>query len=58
MEMEYLDVLLNETLRFYPIVTRLERVCKKDVELNGVYTPKGSTVMIPSYALHHALARV
>ena len=53
MEMEYLDMVLNETLRLYPIVTRLERVCKKDVELNGVYIPKGSMVMIPSYALHH-----
>lgn len=53
MEMEYLDMVLNETLRLYPIANRLERVCKKDVELNGVYIPKGSTVMIPSYALHH-----
>ena len=53
MEMEYLDMVLNETLRLYPIGNRLERFCKKDVELNGVYTPKGSTVMIPSYVLHH-----
>ncbi|XP_021009989.1 cytochrome P450 3A41-like, partial [Mus caroli] len=53
MEMEYLDMVLNETLRLYPIANRLERACKKDVELNGVYIPKRSTVMIPSYALQH-----
>nr|BAA06233.1 cytochrome P450 3A [Rattus norvegicus] len=52
MEMEYLDMVLNETLRLYPIGNRLERVCKKDVEINGVFMPKGSVVMIPSYALH------
>ncbi|XP_060247070.1 cytochrome P450 3A1 isoform X1 [Meriones unguiculatus] len=53
MEMEYLDMVLNETLRLYPIANRLERVCKKDVEINGVFIPKGSIVMIPSYALQH-----
>ncbi|XP_052023972.1 cytochrome P450 3A11-like [Apodemus sylvaticus] len=53
MEMEYLDMVLSETLRLYPIANRLERVSKKDVEIDGVFIPKGSTVMIPSYALHH-----
>ncbi|XP_052023977.1 cytochrome P450 3A11-like [Apodemus sylvaticus] len=53
MEMEYLDMVLSETLRLYPIASRLERVSKKDVEINGVFIPKGSTVMIPSYALQH-----
>ena len=53
MEMEYLDMVLSETLRLYPIASRLERVSKKDVEINGVFIPKGSLVMIPSYALQH-----
>ncbi|XP_052023958.1 cytochrome P450 3A11 [Apodemus sylvaticus] len=53
MEMEYLDMVLSETLRLYPIANRLERVSKKDVEINGVFIPKGSLVMIPSYALQH-----
>ena len=53
MEMEYLDMVLSETLRLYPIANRLERVSKKDVEIDGVFIPKGSTVMIPSYALQH-----
>uniref|UniRef100_U3E5W7 Cytochrome P450 3A n=1 Tax=Callithrix jacchus TaxID=9483 RepID=U3E5W7_CALJA len=52
-QMEYLDMVVNETLRLYPIAVRLERVCKKDVEINGVFIPKGVVVMIPSYALHY-----
>ncbi|KAH0504811.1 Cytochrome P450 3A6 [Microtus ochrogaster] len=53
MEMEYLDMVLSETLRLYPIANRLERVCKQDVEMDGVFVPKGSIVMVPLYALHH-----
>ncbi|CAO2630614.1 Cytochrome P450 3A11 [Lemmus lemmus] len=53
MEMEYLDMVLNETLRLYPIANRLERVCKQDVEMDGVFIPKDSVVMVPLYTLHH-----
>ncbi|KAI2546915.1 cytochrome P450 family 3 subfamily A member 4 [Homo sapiens] len=52
LQMEYLDMVVNETLRLFPIAMRLERVCKKDVEINGMFIPKGVVVMIPSYALH------
>ncbi|KAL1764808.1 cytochrome P450 3A31, partial [Sigmodon hispidus] len=52
MEMEYLDMVLNEILRLYPIGSRLERVCKQDVQIDGVFIPKGSVVMVPVYALH------
>ncbi|XP_062036814.1 cytochrome P450 3A6 [Lepus europaeus] len=51
-KMEYLDMVVNETLRLYPIAGRLERVCKKDVDINGIFIPKGTIVMMPSYALH------
>uniref|UniRef100_A0A673UHR9 unspecific monooxygenase n=1 Tax=Suricata suricatta TaxID=37032 RepID=A0A673UHR9_SURSU len=51
-QMEYLDMVLNETLRLYPIGGRLERVCKKDVEISGVFIPKGTVVMVPTYTLH------
>ena len=46
-------MVLNETLRVYPIGIRLERVCKQDVEIDGVLVPKGSIVNVPVYALHH-----
>ncbi|XP_012494587.1 PREDICTED: cytochrome P450 3A8-like [Propithecus coquereli] len=51
-QMEYLDMVVNETLRLYPVAARIERVCKKDVEIKGVFIPKGVVVFIPAYALH------
>ncbi|XP_022059754.1 cytochrome P450 3A27-like [Acanthochromis polyacanthus] len=52
MQMEYLDMVVNESMRLYPIANRLERMSKTSVEVNGVTIPKGTTVMIPVYALH------
>lgn len=52
--MEYLDMVVNEILRLYPIAARLERVCKKDVEIHGVFVPKGTVMMVPIFALHRA----
>ncbi|XP_006753712.1 PREDICTED: cytochrome P450 3A12, partial [Myotis davidii] len=51
-QMEYLDMVMNESLRLFPIAGRLERVCKKDVEISGVFIPKGTVVMVPSFVLH------
>ena len=45
-------MVVNETLRMFPIAIRLERLCKKDVEINGVSIPKGTTVMVPISVLH------
>ena len=52
MQMEYLDCVINETLRLYPPAARLERVWKKTVEISGVIIPKGIVVTVPTYALH------
>uniref|UniRef100_A0A8C3NIV8 Cytochrome P450 3A n=1 Tax=Geospiza parvula TaxID=87175 RepID=A0A8C3NIV8_GEOPR len=52
MKLEYLDMTVNETLRVYPLGGRIERTCKKDVEINGVTIPKGVVVTIPPYILH------
>lgn len=46
-------MVLNKTLRLYPVSSRLERVCKQDVEMDGAFVPKGSVVNVPVYALHH-----
>lgn len=51
--MEYLDMVVNESSRLYPIANRLERVAKTSVEVCGVTIPKGTVVMVPLYALHH-----
>ncbi|XP_017541838.1 cytochrome P450 3A30-like [Pygocentrus nattereri] len=52
MNMEYLDAALNESLRLYPVGARLERVCKKTVEINGLTIPKKTVVAVPVYPLH------
>ncbi|XP_029291497.1 cytochrome P450 3A40-like [Cottoperca gobio] len=52
MQMEYLDMVINETMRLYPIANRLERVSKSSVDINGVTIPKGTVVMVPIYTLH------
>lgn len=52
MQMEYLDMAVNEILRLFPLGGRLERVCKKDVEINGLTIPKDTVVMIPPSVLH------
>ncbi|KAG8582126.1 hypothetical protein GDO81_007929 [Engystomops pustulosus] len=52
-KMEYLDMVVQETLRMYPAAARLERVSKQTVEINGVTIPQGIVCMIPSYVLHN-----
>ncbi|XP_052610686.1 cytochrome P450 3A25-like [Peromyscus californicus insignis] len=47
-----MDMVVNETLRLYPAANRLERISKKDVEINGVFIPKGTIVIVPTYPLH------
>ncbi|TRY86203.1 hypothetical protein DNTS_030241 [Danionella cerebrum] len=52
MTMDYLDAALNETLRLYPVAPRVERMCKKTVEINGLLIPKDMAVVFPTYAIH------
>ncbi|KAJ6659793.1 hypothetical protein lerEdw1_018509 [Lerista edwardsae] len=52
LQMEYLDMVVNETLRLYPPGVGLERACKQTVQMNGVTFPKGSVVVIPTTLLH------
>uniref|UniRef100_A0A8D2J6S5 unspecific monooxygenase n=1 Tax=Varanus komodoensis TaxID=61221 RepID=A0A8D2J6S5_VARKO len=52
MQLEYLGMVLSETLRMYPVLPRLTRDCKRSVQVNGVTIPKGTLVTIPVYILH------
>ncbi|XP_069066072.1 cytochrome P450 3A21-like isoform X2 [Pleurodeles waltl] len=52
LQMEYLEMAINEALRLYPAGGRIERVCKKTVEVKGVTIPEGVVVVIPLYSLH------
>ncbi|XP_076416745.1 cytochrome P450 3A5-like isoform X2 [Peromyscus maniculatus bairdii] len=51
-EMEYLDMVVNETMRLHPVAIRLNRLSKKDAVINGVFIPKGTQVAIPVFVLH------
>ncbi|KAK1120105.1 hypothetical protein K0M31_012829 [Melipona bicolor] len=58
-EMKYLDAVINETLRLYPIAAFLDRMCVKDFELpparpgDKPFTVKaGMNIWIPVSAIH------
>nr|XP_023025740.1 cytochrome P450 6k1-like [Leptinotarsa decemlineata] len=53
-EMKYLKMCINETLRKYPVLPFLERICTKDYKVPGtdLVIDKGIPVYIPYPALH------
>lgn len=52
-QLQYLDMVINETLRMYPPVIRFDRVASIDYQLNNYRIPKGFLVSVPIYAIHH-----
>ncbi|KAK4025607.1 hypothetical protein OUZ56_014666 [Daphnia magna] len=54
-DMPYLEMVIQEVLRFYPPLVRVERQCTKDYSYdNGrIKIKKGQIVTVPAYALHH-----
>ncbi|KAJ8251125.1 hypothetical protein GJAV_G00217550, partial [Gymnothorax javanicus] len=52
MQMEYLEMVFNESQRLWPTAPRIDRVCKDTAEVNGVTIPKGAVVAVATFALH------
>ncbi|CAO1432994.1 unnamed protein product [Diamesa hyperborea] len=54
MEMTYLDKVVNETLRKYPVVGVLLRFCSEDYDIpdSKHVIKKGTQVLIPVYGIH------
>ena len=57
MSLPYLDAVINETLRMYPPVTRIDRHCSEDITLDykgkKIEMKKGNSFILPIYAIHH-----
>ncbi|XP_031247057.1 cytochrome P450 3A25-like [Mastomys coucha] len=51
-EREYLDMVIDETLRLYPVAAKISRLSKKDAEINGVFIPQNTKVAVPLFLLH------
>lgn len=51
-KLEYLDMVVNETLRIHPAVTRLNREATEDVNICGVQIKKGMDCTVAPLALH------
>ncbi|XP_032791001.2 cytochrome P450 3A14 [Daphnia magna] len=53
-DLPYLEMVIQEVLRFYPPLLRVERQCTKDYSYdNGrIQMKKGQLVTVPAYALH------
>ncbi|XP_049824367.1 probable cytochrome P450 6a14 [Aethina tumida] len=54
-EMHYMDQVLDESLRKYPPLPMVTRICGKDYKIpnEDVVIEKGTRVVIPIYGIHH-----
>ncbi len=53
LSIEYLDMVLQEILRIYPVGNVLGRMCNKTTTIGGVTFPKGAMAVFPLQLLHH-----
>ncbi|XP_038618781.1 cytochrome P450 3A24-like [Tachyglossus aculeatus] len=51
-QMDFLDMVVQETLRLFPPGGRIERVCKETIQIKGLTIPKGTVITIPAFVLH------
>uniref|UniRef100_W5NJU7 Thromboxane-A synthase n=1 Tax=Lepisosteus oculatus TaxID=7918 RepID=W5NJU7_LEPOC len=52
-ELQYLDIVISETLRMFPPGFRFARDAAEDCTVNGQFIPRGATVEIPVGYLHY-----
>ncbi|SAL99978.1 hypothetical protein [Absidia glauca] len=53
-QIPYLEMILKETLRqFAPTPTLMPRSCKEDTDLNGIFIPKNTPIIVELDALHN-----
>ncbi|NP_001352492.1 cytochrome P450 6a14-like [Aethina tumida] len=54
-EMHYMDQVLDESLRKYPPLPMVTRVCVKDYKIpnEDIVIEKGTKVVVPIYGIHH-----
>jgi len=53
-EFEYLDWVLNESMRLYPPVYTIFRTPTEPVEIGGYEVPASANLMLPQWAVHHS----
>lgn len=55
LEMKYLDMVFNESMRKYPVVDSQFRKCGKDFKIpdTDLTIPKDTLIILSSHALHH-----
>ncbi|XP_013394381.1 cytochrome P450 3A41 [Lingula anatina] len=51
-KLTYLEQVINESMRLYPVGIRVDRVANQDTTVNGLFIPKGTAVVIPIYPIH------
>ncbi|XP_033639403.1 cytochrome P450 3A13-like [Asterias rubens] len=50
-KMPYLGMVINESLRLYPPVTRLVRICNRDTNVQGLHIKQGTRIIAPLWAI-------